>query len=208
MQACFKIAIILIFMLFISFKSVASSITYSAYPNTILAGDTSEKDVKKAANKIANRASLYSAILPGMGQAYNKKYWKIPIIYAALGAFGYFIATNNSQVQNYHNELDYRYSHALSPNPANNDKIQNNQNLSASDINTLRLDARKYLDFCIIGASLVYILNIIDANVDGHFRTFDINDKLSLSIKPKSFYCIQNSRAISAGLSLTLNFKK
>ena len=60
MRTCFKIAVILTFMLFISFKSIATSITY---PNTILVGDTSEKAVKKVANKTANRASLYSAIL-------------------------------------------------------------------------------------------------------------------------------------------------
>ncbi len=204
MQTRFKIASILIFMFFISIKGIASSFNY---PNNILVGDTSEKAQKKAANKIANRASLYSAILPGMGQAYNKKYWKIPIIYAALGAFGYFIVHNNNDVRNDHKELVYRYSHNLAPDP-NNTSITNNAYLSASDINTLRIDSKKYLDFFIIGAGLVYILNIIDANVDGHFRNFDINDKLSLSIKPKSFYCIQNPKAVSAGISLTLNFKK
>ena len=195
-------------MLFISFKSIATSITY---PNTILVGDTSEKAVKKVANKTANRASLYSAILPGMGQAYNKKYWKMPIVYAALGAFGYFIATNSRNVHQYHTELSIRYQHGDSLSTGGYvqyggyDKLKN---YSTSDINTLRLDAKKYLDFFIIGAGLVYILNIIDANVDGHFKTFDVSDKLSLSIKPKTFYCIQNPRAINAGLSLTLNFKK
>ena len=203
MQARIKILPVFILLIFISLKSVAFN-----YSNTVLAGDTSEKAVKKAANKIANRASLYSAILPGMGQAYNKKYWKIPIIYAGLGALGYFIVTNNRDVQLYHKELVYRYNNALAPDPANNSKIPNNTNLSADDINTLRLDAKKYLDFCIIGASLVYILNIIDANVDGHFRTFDINDKLSLSISPKTSFCIQNPRALNTGISLTLNFKK
>ncbi|MEO8761816.1 MAG: DUF5683 domain-containing protein, partial [Bacteroidia bacterium] len=86
MQARIKIVPIFFFLIFISLKSVAIT-----YPNTILVGDTSEKAVKKASNKIANRASLYSAILPGMGQAYNKKYWKMPIIYAALGGFGVLI---------------------------------------------------------------------------------------------------------------------
>ncbi|MEO8760797.1 MAG: DUF5683 domain-containing protein, partial [Bacteroidia bacterium] len=155
-------------------------------------------------NKIANRASLYSAILPGMGQAYNKKYWKMPIIYAALGGFGVLIGIENTKVQACHKELLFRYSSPANLNSYQNDKYAYN---SVGDVNQIRLDARKYLDFCIIGAGLVYLLNIIDANVDGHFRTFDMSDKLSLTIAPKASFCIQSPKPLSAGLSLTLNFK-
>jgi hypothetical protein len=201
MQLPIRTISILIFVVVISFKNVASV----TYPNNIAVGDTSEKAVKKAANRIANRASLYSTILPGMGQAYNKKYWKVPIIYVALGAFGYFIVKDNNDVRQYHKELVYRYNNNLTPDPSSN--IPNNRNYSVEDINTLRIDTKKYLDFFIIGASLVYILNIIDANVDGHFRTFDMSDKLSLTVKPKTSFCVQNPKALNVGVSLTLNFK-
>ncbi len=195
-----KVFLSFFFLIFISFKSVAIT-----YPNTILVGDSIEKIQKKAANKIANRASLYSAILPGAGQAYNKKIWKIPIIYAGLAVFGVFIEKNYKNVQECHKELVYRYSSASTLNTYSNEKFKYN---SVTDVNTIKLESKKYLDFFIIGASIVYLLNVIDANVDGHFRTFDINDDLSLKIKPKASYCIQNPQhPVNLGVSFCFTFK-
>ena len=166
MQSGIKIAAIFIFLLFISFKSLASI----TYPNTILVGDTSEKAVKKAANKQAHRAAVMSAILPGLGQAYNKKFWKIPIVYAALAVGSYLLYYENNQYQNYHNELLYRYHHNLLP----SDPHSEIGKLSVDNLNTEKLVYEKYRDFSIVGVVIVYALNIIDASVDGHFKTFDV----------------------------------
>jgi hypothetical protein len=197
MQSGIKIVTAFIFLLFISFKSLATG------PGTslILVGDTSEKAVKKLANKQAHRAAVMSAILPGLGQAYNKKFWKIPIVYAALAAGSYLLYYENSQYQQYHSELLYRYKH----NQTHSDSSLTN--FSTDNLYSQKLVYEKYRDFSIVGVVIIYALNVIDASVDGHFKTFDVSDNLSMTIKPKTFFCAQNPFNVGAGLSLSLTFK-
>jgi hypothetical protein len=172
---------------------------------TMFVSDSAEKAHKKAANKIPNRMTLCSAILPGLGQALNKKYWKIPVIYAGLGTLGYFIYKSNADVAQCHKELVYRYSdNGIHINSYQNSRFKG---YSAEDVNTLRLDAKRNLDFYIIGAGLVYLFNLIDANVDGHFRTFDMSDKLSLSINAQSYFCAKSPVGTGIGVSVALTFK-
>ncbi|HEX7414675.1 MAG TPA: DUF5683 domain-containing protein [Bacteroidia bacterium] len=169
----------------------------------------SEKAVKKFANKEAHKAAIMSTILPGLGQAYNKKFWKIPFVYAALAGMGYLVYYEEGLYQEYHKELLLRYKY-------NNDPTlytlhhpdQKLIHLPTSDINTEKILYQKRLDMCIIGIGFVYILNIIDASIDGHMKTFDVSDNLSLSIKPKTFYCIQNPRSFGVGFTMALTFKK
>ena len=97
----------ILILLFISLHTKAA---YSYLCYTAL-GDTSEKAVKKLSNKEAHKAAIFSTILPGMGQAYNKKYWKIPIIYAALAGMGYLTYYLQQNYQMYHKELLIRYQH-------------------------------------------------------------------------------------------------
>ncbi|MBS1646432.1 MAG: hypothetical protein JST67_03725 [Bacteroidetes bacterium] len=199
----FKNIIVLFLVLFFtSYKSQAYEKKEWAPPS-----DSTEKAQKKQINRLANRMMLYSAVLPGLGQVCNKKYWKVPIIYAGLGALGYFIGTNYANVQSCHKELLYRYSNI---NNINTNSYQNPKykGYSANDVNTLKQDAKRNMDFCIIGAGLIYLFNVIDANVDGHFRTFDMSDKLSLSLKPQSSFCLQNPAGFTMGVSLSLTFKK
>jgi hypothetical protein len=201
-----KLLSCLFFLLFISFKSLA----ISTNPNIILVGDTSEKAVKKAANKQAHRAAVMSAILPGLGQAYNKKFWKIPIVYAALAAGSYLLYYESSQYQLYHKELQIRYRHGDSL--ATGGYIQyggSNKlaNFSTDNVNTEKVLYEKYRDFSIVGVVIIYALNVIDASVDGHFKTFDVSDNLSMTIKPKTFFCAQSPFNLGAGISLSLRFK-
>ena len=98
-----RTSIILAFLFLVS-KTIAQS-------DTILLGkDTSTltKPEKKVIYSAARKASIMSAILPGLGQAYNKKYWKIPIIYAGLGGFGYMFLTNNKRYQKIFNNIDFK----------------------------------------------------------------------------------------------------
>ena len=183
-----------LFFVFLSERSLASA---PAYSNT-----NPEDSLKRVINREARKASLMSMVLPGLGQAYNKKYWKIPIIYAALGGIGYFAMVKNQQYQDFHNELLYRYSH--------NDTMKNDPSFAkftSDQINTQKIQAKKYRDFCIIGMGLVYLINIIDANVGAHLKTFDVSDNLSLSIKPKAFYCSKSPYGLAGGVSIALNFK-
>jgi hypothetical protein len=167
--------------------------------------DTSEKAIKKLSNKQAHRAAVMSAILPGLGQAYNKKYWKIPIVYALLAGGVTLFAFENNKYQLYHKELQYRFAHNH-PDSSNTD-IPSNIHLTVTDLNTQKTVYDKYRDFSAVGILIIYALNVIDASIDGHFKTFDVSDNLSLSVKPKTFYCAQNPLGIGAGLSLSLTFK-
>ncbi|HKC69302.1 MAG TPA: DUF5683 domain-containing protein [Bacteroidia bacterium] len=188
-------------LLFISSKNLAVSFIVYAPP-----ADTSEKVVKKLSNKEAHKAAVMSAILPGLGQAYNKKYWKIPIVYAALAGGIALFVYENSQYQIYHKELQYRfrYNHPDSTNT----QIPGNLGLDVTGLNTQKLVYDKYRDFSAVGILIIYALNVIDASIDGHFKTFDVSDNLSLNVKPKAFYNPYNPLGISgAGLSLSLTFK-
>jgi hypothetical protein len=159
-----------------------------------------DDSLKRLINKDARRASLMSFILPGLGQAYNRKFWKIPIIYAAFGGVGYFFRDQNQKYQDYHNELIFRYANpAASPNSF--------KNLSVDQLNTEKVLYKKYRDFCIIGIGIIYLINVIDANVSAHLKTFDVSDKLSLGVQPKVFYCTNSQHGLSPGVSLTLNFR-
>ena len=200
-----KITVFFLILFFTSMKNKAAVFTYTDTP---VKADTSEKAVKKLSNKEAHKAAIFSTILPGLGQAYNKKYWKIPFVYAALAGMGYLAIHLQQNYQLYHKELKIRYQHGdtlSSYLPYGSS--QELESLSTADVNTEKLLYQKRMDLCIIGVGIVYVLNIIDASIDGHFKTFDVSDNLSLNIKPKTFFCIQNPRSFGAGLSIALTFK-
>ena len=185
------------FIIFITLFSLKSNALYSSSPVTT--GALPADSLKKIINRDANRASLMSALIPGLGQVYNRKYWKVPIIYAAIGGIGYFALGLNNEYQNYHNELLYRY--------ANSPLINSFSSYTTDNLITLKNQSKKYRDLCFIGMGIFYVLNIIDANVDAHLRKFDVSDNLSLSIGPKTFYCIQSPLGVAGGISLALHFK-
>ncbi|HXU28764.1 MAG TPA: DUF5683 domain-containing protein [Bacteroidia bacterium] len=199
-----KYVICLFFLLSVSFKISAANFIIYAPP-----ADTSEKAVKKLSNKEAHKAAVMSAILPGLGQAYNKKYWKIPIVYAALAGGIILFAYENNNYQDYHKELVLRYKYHDSASVyTQHGNNQSFQNYSSTQLNTQKAVYDKYRDFSAVGILIVYALNVIDASIDGHFKTFDVSDNLSLSVKPKAFYCAQNPLGIGgAGFSLSLTFK-
>ncbi|WP_431135905.1 DUF5683 domain-containing protein [Psychroserpens mesophilus] len=142
-----------------------------------------------------SKAAFYSAVLPGLGQAYNKKYWKIPIVYAAIGTGVYFYVSNDKEYDRYRNE----YKSRLAGNSAASGAFP-----GVSDeglINAQQtLKRRKELSLLItIG---LYALNILDANVDAHLLQYNVDQ--NLAIKPHFQY---NEMENSSDLGLTLNFK-
>jgi hypothetical protein len=173
-----------------------------AFKNNYYGFVTDDDSLKKVINKEARKASIMSMVLPGLGQAYNKNYWyiKIPLIYGALGGLGYYVMQKNQEYQDYHNELIYRYGHG--------DTLRNSfLKLTTDQVNTEKIQVKKYRDFFIIGMGIVYLINVIDANVTAHMKTFDVSDKLSLGITPKAFYCRNSPHGLAGGVSLVLNFK-
>jgi len=147
----------------------------------------------------ARKATIYSAILPGLGQYYNKKAWKIPIVYAVIGGCLYTAVRNNQEYVTYYGELIYRKNHI--GNKFNDDlKIYSDNNLLE-----LANYHRKWRDNFYIFIGLAHLLNVIDANVDAHFFNFDASENLSLNIKPYTFSAENNSPVL--GISLKLSFK-
>jgi len=151
------------------------------------------------------RATLYSAILPGLGQAYNRKYWKIPIVFAGIGTISYFIATyhrNYLQAKEAYNYVANGYDY-----PINNSLIDK---YAEADLLQIRDYYRRNLELSWIYMGLWYILNIIDANVDAHFFDYDISDNLSLQVQPliESNYSTGNHAlpAFQTGVCLHVNF--
>jgi hypothetical protein len=125
------------------------------------------------------KATLMSTFLPGLGQAYNKKYWKIPIIYAGLGIMGYFIYYNCDLY------IDYKCAYIESSQGTMNGSYSYLVNkYSTDELLSYRENYRRNLEISIIFTVLWYGLNILDATVDAHLYTFNITDNLSMKIEP------------------------
>lgn len=141
-----------------------------------------------------SRAAFYSAILPGLGQAYNGKYWKIPIVYAALGTGVYFYITNNTE----YNRVRDAFKRRLAG--FNDDEFQDRLNDEA--LRNAQTNLRRNKELSLLVTIGLYALNIIDANVDAHLLQYNINEDLSL----KPHYKIEEFD-YSSTVGLTLNFK-
>ena len=146
------------------------------------------------------RAAVYSAVLPGLGQAYNRKYWKIPIVYAGFGLITYFVITNSSEYKKYKEAYNYVAS--------GDSTYIDNDYVGKYDEQQL-LDGKNYyrrnMELSYIIGGLWYILNIIDASVDAHFFDYDVSDDLSIRFDPVMLKPRNDARMIS-GIRLTLTF--
>ena len=136
------------------------------------------KDTDSSKVHSPKKAVLLSAILPSAGQAYNKKYWKMPIVYAGLGVSTFFIIDNNRLHHRYRDE----YLARLNGGDTNPDLVL------FSDDNLIEFQDtyRQWRDLSIIAFGAVYLLQIIDAAVDAHFFDWDqkINQDLSFRLQP------------------------
>jgi len=160
----------------------------------------SEVDSIKIEKPIAvhspRRATIYSAVLPGLGQIYNRKYWKLPIVYGGFVTLGYFINFNNELYVKY----KQAYSDIIDTDPNTNSFKELNVNpifFEADKISQLteRLriakdGSRRNRDLVVIGTAVFYALNIIDASVDAHFFNFDISDDLTINWVPGPIICM------------------
>ncbi|WP_298221725.1 DUF5683 domain-containing protein [Flavobacterium sp.] len=161
-------------------------------PLLITKDSVKDKDINPLAPA---KAAFYSAILPGLGQAYNKKYWKIPLVYGALGATLYFYTSNNNK---YHEFRDaYKARLAGNPDPKY-DYLDDSRLIRAQRF------YRRNRDLSMLLTVGFYALNIIDANVDAHLGQFNVND--NLSVRP-DLYPDEQYRKPTFGLALNYTFK-
>ena len=139
------------------------------------------------------KAAFYSAILPGLGQVYNKAYWKLPIVYGAIGTSLYFYADSKKK----YNEYRDAYKSRLSGNPdPNYNYLSDTQLISAQEFYQRNASLS---GFFVLG---FYVLNIIDANVHAALRQFNVNQ--SLSIRPE---ITPDAVTLKSNLGLTLNYR-
>ncbi len=142
-------------------------------------------------------ATIMSAIVPGLGQVYNRKYWKVPIVYGGLLTAGYFLKINRDAYR----ELKVAYIATVDADSTTLSKI----NLNESGLKTYMDFYRTRMEICYIAFGMLYVLNIVDATVDAHLFTFDVSDDLSLKIMPE-FNASLAGKIPSAGLRLNLRF--
>ena len=157
-------------------------------------------DSAKAAevhNHSARKATLFSTALPGLGQAYNKKFWKIPIVYAGFGVMTYFFSINNNRYNKFKKALILRSDGDESTVDAYATQYPNQQSLIE-----YKDYYRRNRDLSVIGFALFYVLNIVDANVDANLYYFDVSDDLSLQWSP----AVIQGATFASGISLKMKF--
>ena len=126
------------------------------------------------------RATIYSAVLPGLGQGYNRKYWKIPIIYAGIGTSVYFYIFNSKEYQRTRHALINR----LDTDSTTVDNDFTDPRYTVALLQDRKNYYRKNRDLSAVIGLLFYIANIIDADVDAHMFNFNVDENLSLFVAP------------------------
>ncbi|CAI2766193.1 DUF5683 domain-containing protein [Flavobacterium collinsii] len=117
------------------------------------------------------QAAFYSAIFPGLGQIYNKKYWKLPLVYAAIGTSAYFFIDSQENYNTYRNE----YKNRLAGNTGSSEYLENLSNSQLISAQKQFQQNRDLSALCMVG---FYVLNIIDANIDAALSQFNVSEKL------------------------------
>ena len=148
-----------------------------------------------------SKAAFYSAVLPGLGQAYNKKYWKIPIVYAALGTGVYFYKMNDKQYNRYRDAYKRRLA-GYQDDEFYGD-VPGQPRIADDALIRAQKTLKKNKEISILVTLGLYALNIIDANVDAHLIQFNVDENLTL--QPHYEFNAIDQRS-NMGLSLNLNF--
>jgi len=151
---------------------------------------------------IPSTATKRSALIPGWGQAYNKQYWKIPLVYGIIAIPTAAYIYNNDMYQKTKFAYEAKFKEAAGD-PSDIAKIDPLlKNLSASSLQSYRNIFRKDRDYSIMWFILTWGINVIDATVSGHLKEFEINNDLSFKIQPTFQPQIKQ-----AGLALQFHFK-
>lgn len=188
---------------FFSVNSFAQkATTVSAQDSTAL-----KKIAKDSLHKkvyIPRVAAIRSAIIPGWGQIYNKKYWKVPIVYSALGVTAgvFFYNLKNYKATRFAYRVVYNMRAFGTDSSLFSQINPNLQPLSEESLRFYRDQFRRDIDYSALVFLLLWGLNVVDATVDAHLKSFDVSPDLSLQIKPG-----YSEMAGTNGLSLVLNIR-
>lgn len=127
------------------------------------------------------KALLYAAVVPGLGQIYTKKYWKLPLVYGGFFGIGYAINFYQGNYKKYKVQLFYNLDNGLEE---DTDKTNDPNAYTTGQLRTIVDKSRRERDFWTIMMGAMYILQIVDAHVDAHLKEFDLNPNLKVSIQP------------------------
>lgn len=153
-----------------------------------------------AARYDPRKALLYAAVLPGLGQIYNKKYWKLPLVYGGMFAIGYAINFYQDGYTTYKAKLYWNLENGLEQ----DGDIAPGDSYTTANYRRIVDQYKRERDFMIILMGGVYLLQIIDAHVDAHLKEFDLNPKLQMSLRPT----VEQNELIGrqSGFSIVLKF--
>lgn len=182
-------------------QSVDSSNTVTATSDTSADGQV----VKKTRVYSPGKAAVRSALVPGWGQIYNKKYWKLPIVYGALGTTAAIFAFNLQTYKDTRDAYTIKYNMsqpgATAADSARYDDIPDYlKKISTGSLRSYRDSYRRYIDYSVLFFVLFWGLNVVDAAVDAHLKSFDVSPDLSFKFKP-GYSPVANT----TGLSLVVN---
>lgn len=190
-----------IFFVFIIFKALSAfgqneTDTLKTIPSDSLRLERGKRVITidtYAARFNPRKAILYSSILPGSGQVYNKKYWKVPLVYAGFATTIYFMSFHQDRYVKYKGEL-FGLLNDGSPAPSGFDETQLRRIVDRS---------KRERDFFTIITGFWYILQLVDAHVDAHLKEFDLNPQLQVSVEP----LIERNPLYGQRTGLSLKFK-
>lgn len=177
-----RLAIILIIL-------AGSASTMAQDSLTVIPGDTIITEgpdtvlLKSYASRYDPRkALLYAAVIPGLGQIYNKKYWKLPLVYGGFFGIGYAINFYQGNYTEYKSQLFYNLDHGYEADNEVNPEDPNSY--TTGQLRTIVDKSRRERDFWVIMMGAMYLLQIVDAHVDAHLKEFDLNPTFKVSLRP------------------------
>jgi hypothetical protein len=172
---------------------MASPIKAIAQVDSLLVLETGEKDTTQIKRLDPRKALLYSAVLPGLGQVYNGKYWKLPFVYGGFGVTIYVVSFYQKAYHKFSDQLFRHLGGAAIPG-----------NRSEQNLRFVVDKARRQRDYYTIITGVWYLLQVVDAHVDAHLQEFKWNKDLRLSLEPSIQQNMLTGR--TTGLSLTFKF--
>jgi hypothetical protein len=159
------------------------------------------------------KATWYAVVCPGLGQIYNRSYWKVPILYGGIATLSYFISWNGKMYNDYRNA----YQDIMDNDPNTNSyeallyyNRDGDLSWKQSTLQRKRDYYRRYRDLSIFGMVALYVLGVVDAFVDAHLYDFSVTEDLSLRVEPviKNYFNAHNAPPSTMfGFQCSINFK-
>jgi hypothetical protein len=179
---------------YIAITLLICTVTIGKGQNTSTPDNSLQKEQELPKIHSPHKATIYSALIPGLGQIYNKKYWKLPIIYGATGIFIYAFDFNNTE----YNKYKTAYTKM-----SNGEIIEFEGYTDAATLLRIKDSYQRNRDLNVIVLAAIYMLNIVDATVDAHLFDYKISDDLSLNVQPtvKRTYANQSTLGVSLSFS-------